>query len=161
MVNNLNFIPYSSIYAETFKALNVEWLSHYFEIEPYDEKVLSNPKEEILDPGGFIFMVKKELEIIGTFAFIKKGEGLFEFSKMAVTPSLRGIGIGNKIMQFAIQFAEQHHWNKLILYSNTSLENSIYLYRKYGFHEIPIDSTKLYARGNVKMELDLKANSLY
>lgn len=156
MASSLSFIPYSSAYAEAFKALNVEWLSHYFEVEPYDEKVLSNPKEEILDAGGFIFMVEKKQQTIGTFAFIKKAEGLFEFSKMAVTPHLRGQGIGNQIMQFAIQFAEQHHWNKLILYSNTSLENSIYLYRKYGFQEVPIDPGILYARGNIKMELDLK-----
>jgi hypothetical protein len=44
----------------------------------------------------------------------------------------------------------------LILYSSTILENSIHLYRKYGFIEVPIDSDIKYARGNIKMSLNLK-----
>jgi GNAT superfamily N-acetyltransferase len=75
---------------------------------------------------------------------------------MAITPKERGKGYGNKIVQFVIRFAEQHHWDKLILYSSTILENSIHLYRKYGFIEVPIDPDIKYARGNIKMELDLK-----
>ena len=38
---------------------------------------------------------------------------------MAVQPNQRGNGIGNKMMQFALRFAEQHHWKKVLLYSNT------------------------------------------
>jgi GNAT superfamily N-acetyltransferase len=102
-------------------------------------------------------MVLLEGKTIGTFAFIKKGEGLYEFSKMAVTPKERGKGYGNLMMQFAIRYAEQHHWRSLILYSSTILENSIYLYSKYGFKEVPIDPGIKYARGNIKMELILSA----
>ena len=57
--------------------------------------------------------------------------------KWRLIPALSGHGIGNKMMQFAIRFAEQHHWKKILLYSNTILENSIHLYRKYGFIEVP------------------------
>jgi hypothetical protein len=59
------------------------------------------------------------------------------------------------MMQFAIRYAEQHHWKTLILYSSTVLKNSIYLYRKYGFIEVPIESGILYARGDIKMILEL------
>ena len=72
---------------------------------------------------------------------------------MAVTPKQRGKGFGNQIVRFVIRFAEQHHWEKLILYSSTKLENSIHLYRKYGFIEVPIDPDIKYARGNIKMEI--------
>ena len=98
-------------------------------------------------------MASLNSEIIGTFAFIKKEEGVYEFSKMAVTPKQRGVGFGNQIVRFVIRFAEQHHWKKLILYSSTKLENSIHLYRKYGFIEVPIDPYIKYARGNIKMEI--------
>lgn len=155
MANLLEFRPYQSSDANDFKMLNVEWLETYFEVEPYDELVLSNPQTEIIDHGGSIFMVVLEGKTIGTFAFIKKGKGLYEFSKMAVTPKERGKGYGNLIMQFAIRYAEQHHWRSLILYSSTILENSIYLYSKYGFKEVPIDLGIKYARGNIKMELVL------
>jgi N-acetylglutamate synthase-like GNAT family acetyltransferase len=151
----LNIIPFESIHAQIFKNLNIEWLEAFFVVEPYDELVLSNPETEILNKNGFIFMTANENEIIGTFAFLKKGERLYEFSKMAVTPNERGKGYGNQIIQFAIHFAEQHKWEKIILYSSTILENSIYLYRKYGFTEIPIELDAQYARGNIKMELVL------
>ena len=151
----IDFRPYNQTDAQAFKSLNIEWLEAYFEVESYDELVLSNPQTEILDKGGSIFMVLKEGKTIGTFAFLKKGEGLYEFSKMALTPKERGKGYGNLMMQFAIRYAEQHHWNSLILYSSTILKNSIYLYRKFGFKEVPIDPDIKYARGNIKMELEL------
>jgi N-acetylglutamate synthase-like GNAT family acetyltransferase len=152
----LKFIPFESQYSNKFKSLNVEWLKSFFVVEPYDELVLSNPIEQIIDRGGYIFMVIHKRKIIGTFAFIKKEHSVYEFSKMAITPNQRGKGFGNQIVQFVIRFAEQHNWNKLILYSSTLLENSIHLYRKYGFIEVPIDPDIKYARGNIKMTIDFK-----
>ncbi|MDB3997691.1 GNAT family N-acetyltransferase [Flavobacteriaceae bacterium] len=153
MDNLLHFILFETEHSKEFKALNIEWLESFFVVEPYDELVLSNPIDQIITPGGFIFMASLNGEIIGTFAFIKKEEGVYEFSKMAVTPKQRGKGFGNQIVRFVIRFAEQHHWEKLILYSSTKLENSIHLYRKYGFIEVPIDPDIKYARGNIKMEI--------
>ena len=141
--------------SERFKALNIEWLKMYFEVEPIDEKVLSNPKTEILDSGGFIVMAEIQDKVVGTFAYIKKESSLYEFSKMAIDPRYRGRGYGNIMMQFAISFAKKRHWNKIILYSSTILKNSIHLYQKYGFVEVPMEANVIYSRGNIKMELDL------
>ena len=149
------FRKFTAADANDFKALNIEWLNTYFVVEEIDEKVLSHPQTEILDKGGFVFMVTLAEETVATFAYIKKAEGIYEFTKMAVKPLLRGKGIGNRIMQFAIRFAEQHHWKKILLYSNTLLENSIHLYRKYGFIEVPLEKDTIYSRGNIKMELSL------
>ena len=44
---------------EKFKSLNLEWLDRYFKVEPIDELVLNNPEREIVDKGGFIFMIQK------------------------------------------------------------------------------------------------------
>ncbi len=151
----VNFRKFTSKDAEEFKALNVEWLKKYFEVEPIDERVLSNPKGEILDLGGFIMMAEIKGEVIGTFAFIKKKNKLYEFSKMAINPKHRGKGYGNVMMQFAISFAKNHNWNKIILYSSTILKNSIHLYRKYGFLEVTMEDHVIYSRGNIKMELAL------
>ena len=152
---DLLFRKYTPADAAVFKALNIEWLETYFEVEEIDERVLSHPDTEILAPGGYIFMVENQGEVVGTFAYIKKEEGVYEFSKMAVQPNQRGNGIGNKMMLFALRFAEQHHWKKVLLYSNTILENSIHLYRKYGFIEVPLEPNGLYSRGNIKMEIKL------
>lgn len=151
----IKFREFTAKDSEQFKALNIEWLKKYFEVEPIDERVLSNPRSEILDSGGFIFMAEIKDEVIGTFAFIKKGTQIFEFSKMAIDPKFRNKGYGNVMMQFAISFAKKYRWNKIILYSNTILKNSIHLYFKYGFIEVPMEADVIYSRGNIKMELDL------
>ena len=154
-MTKISFKKFSKIDSEKFKSLNLEWLNRYFKVEPIDELVLNNPKREVIDKGGFIFMIEKNSDIIGTFAFIKKSENIYEFSKMAIIPDERGNGYGNKAMKFLIQFAKKKKWTRLILYSNTKLKNSIHLYRKYGFKEIPIEKNLIYSRGNIKMELSL------
>ena len=151
----IKFREFTAKDSEQFKALNIEWLKKYFEVEPIDERVLSNPRSEILDSGGFIFMAEIKDEVIGTFAFIKKGNQIFEFSKMAIDPKFRNKGYGNVMIQFAISFAKKYRWNKIILYSNTILKNSIHLYFKYGFIEVPMEADVIYSRGNIKMELEL------
>ena len=154
-MTKISFKKFSKIDTEKFKSLNLEWLDTYFKVEPIDKLVLNNPEREVIDKGGFIFMIQKNYNTIGTFAFIKKSEKIYEFSKMAITPNERGNGYGNMAMEFLIQFAKNKKWSKLILYSNTKLKNSIHLYRKYGFKEVPLEKNLIYSRGNIKMELSL------
>lgn len=154
-MTSIQFRKFSTNDAAVFKSFNIEWLKRYFVVEEIDELVLSHPQTEIIDKGGSIFMATLNNKSIGTFAFIKVDDRVFEFSKMAIDPAHRNKGYGNSMLKFAIRFAEQHHWRKIILYSNTILENSIHLYRKYGFVEVAVEQNATYARSNIKMELTL------
>ena len=156
MMNELQFIKFASEYKSDFVRLNYDWLNEYFEIESYDREVLESCEQTIIAKGGHIFFALLDHKVVGTFAYIKIEEGVYELSKMAVTKSLRSRGIGNQIIAFSIRFAEQHHWKKLILYSSRKLKNSIHLYRKYGYIEVPLENNAPYKRGDIKMELDLK-----
>jgi len=156
MMNELQFIKFASEYKSDFVRLNYDWLNEYFEIEPYDREVLESCEQTIIAKGGHIFFALLDHKVVGTFAYIKIEEGVYELSKMAVTKSLRSRGIGNQIIAFSIRFAEQHHWKKLILYSSRKLKNSIHLYRKYGYIEVPLENNAPYKRGDIKMEHDLK-----
>jgi len=150
-----NIIPFSSDLKQHFINLNIEWLETYFYVEPHDAELLNNCEEVIIDKGGFIFFYNENDKILGTFALIKVTDTIFELGKMAVSPKSRGKGIGQKMIQFCIDFAESKNWKKIILYSNTKLENSIYIYRKYGFEEILIEKNNPYSRGDIKMEIKL------
>lgn len=154
-MSKLLFRKFESKDSAVFKALNVAWLKEYFEVEPYDEKVLGNPEEEIIAQGGHILMADFEGQPIGTFAYIKREESVYEFSKMAIAEAFRGKGYGNEMMKFSLHYAEKHHWKKLIIYSSRKLKNAIHLYRKYGYIEIPIEENAFYSRGDIKMELVL------
>ena len=84
---------------------------------------------------------------------MKVEDGIYELTKMAVRTDQRGRKIGQKLMQYCIDFGKQNKFKKLILYSNTKLENAIYIYRKYGFIEIDQEAEVPYERSNIKMEL--------
>lgn len=147
-------IPFDVKYAKDFYELNVSWLEKFFYVEPYDEKVLSNPKEYIIDNGGYIFFIKLDSKIIGTAAFINQ-KSYFELSKMAVTQEYQGLQLGKKLIKHCISFAKEKKWNSITLYSHRKLETAINLYKKVGFIEIPLEKDVHYERANIKMKLDL------
>jgi GNAT superfamily N-acetyltransferase len=149
----MKIVPFHSKYASAFYELNIEWLETYFYVEDYDKEVLSAPEKYIIQPGGHIFFIIEDDLVLGTVALLKSEEGVFELTKMAVLPNQRGRGIGQKLVQHCINFAEEEGFTRLLLYSNTVLKNAIYIYRKYGFIEIPVESDSPYDRSDIKMEL--------
>lgn len=152
---NIKIVPFRPEFSENFKDLNIAWLTKYFWVEPHDEEVLGNPIQYIIEPGGNIFFAREGEQIIGTVALMKMEEGVFELTKMAVTPQSQGKKIGQKLMEHTLNYAKAQGWNTLIIYSNRKLENAIYIYKKYGFKEIPIEENNPYSRGDIKMELKL------
>jgi GNAT superfamily N-acetyltransferase len=146
-------IPFDERFTADFGRLNFEWLEEYFHVEDYDRKVLTNPREHILDKGGHIFMALIGEEAVGTVALIRRGEGVYELSKMGVTPKFQGLRVGQKLIYHAINFAGQQNFERLFLDSNTVLEPAIRLYRKVGFREIPVPTDSPYERCNIRMEL--------
>ena len=156
MSNTVEIVHFQKAYSQAFYDLNIEWLKTYFYVEPYDEEVLSNPDKYIIDKGGHIFFSKLGNAVVGTVALMPTDrEGIFELTKMAVSPEHRGHKIGQKLMQYCIDFAKKEQYKALMLYSNTKLENAIYIYRKYGFVEMPQEPEAPYKRSNIKMELTI------
>ncbi len=68
----IQIIPYSAARGPFFKSLNVEWLEKYFQVEPIDTRLLSNPQVEIIDPGGHIFFISDDDAVVGTAALLKE-----------------------------------------------------------------------------------------
>ncbi len=153
-INKLKIISFKEEYAEHFKDLNIEWLEKYFYVEDHDREVLNNARTYIIDKGGYIFFALYKGEVAGTLALINEEEG-YELSKMAVSPKFQGLKIGQQLMQYSIHFARNKKWSKLLLYSNTILENAIYIYKKYGFEEVDLETDNPYNRSDIKMVLKL------
>lgn len=149
--NKIEIIDFAEGLEEPIKTLNYEWLEKYFKVEESDIRSLSNPKEEIIDKGGFIFYAKLNNEIVGTCSLLQKNDTTFEIGKMAVSENAQGHRIGTLLLEHCLNFAKNHRIETLILYSNTQLAPAIHLYRKYGFYEIEMEKG-LYERANIKME---------
>ena len=154
MIKNHSIIPYTRNLSQNFKDLNLEWLEKYFYVEPHDKDLLERCEEVIIDKGGYIFFYQEGKKIVGTFALIKIKNNIFELGKMAVTESHQGRGIGQKLLLFCLDFSRNKKWDKLVLYSFTKLKNSIFIYKKFGFIEVSLETDNPYERGNIKMELN-------
>lgn len=153
----LEIIPFEIQYAKDFYRLNIEWLKTHFYVEPFDEEVLSHPDKYITNKGGYIFFVRRVDQILGTVALMPTDDPkVFELTKMAVLPSERGQKIGQKLLQHCIDFGKSKKFDALMLYSARKLENAIYIYRKYGFIELELETNSPYKRSDIKMELSLK-----
>lgn len=148
--------PYNTSYQNTFKALNEEWISHYFEMEEADYKPLDNPQTYILDNGGHIFVALYKNSPVGVCALLKMDDGHYdyEFAKMAVSPKVQGKNIGFLLGQAALQKAKELGASRIYLESNTVLKPAINLYQKLGFKKI-VGHTTPYKRCNIQMELML------
>lgn len=153
--NTTTIIPFDPQYAKDFARLNVEWLEKYFVVEPLDQQLLEQCEETIITKGGYIFFAKVNDTIAGTFSLIKLSDKKYELGKMAVSPKFQGQKIGQQLLEHCITFAKNKGWTEVILYSNTILESAIYIYKKFGFVEIPIETDPIYKRSNIKMKLEL------
>jgi GNAT superfamily N-acetyltransferase len=152
--NQIEIILYQDELKDKIRLLNYEWLEKYFRVEEGDKIALTNPKEQVIDRGGFIFFVFKGDSIIGTAALLRKSNFVFELGKMVVAPTARGTDVGTRLLKHCIQFAFRQGIEKMIHYSNTCLAPSIHLYQKYGFRKIALEKG-LYEQANIKMELNL------
>jgi ribosomal protein S18 acetylase RimI-like enzyme len=149
--NLVDIIEFSEELYEPIKTLNYEWLEKYFRIEEGDVASLSDPQKHIIDKGGHIYYAKLNGEIVGTASLLKKSETVYELGKLAVSDKAQGHGIGTILIEHCLNIAKQKQITILILYSNTTLQSAIHLFRKYGFEEVELESG-VYERANIKME---------
>lgn len=125
----MKIIEYQDSLKEHIKRLNLEWIEKYFYVEPADEILISDPKTQIIDQGGFIYFAVIDHEIVGTVTLMKVDDSTYEIGKMAVTEKHQGKGIGEKLLHHSVQQAKLLGLKKLILYSNKRLTAAINLYR--------------------------------
>ena len=143
--------------ATAFRTLNEEWITRYFTLEATDRETLGDPENKILRKGGQIFMVYDAHQPVGCVALIPMGDGVYELSKMAVSPELRGKGIGRRLLEHAVAQAKLIGAKSLFLGSNARLANAVHLYESIGFRHVPAERLPkmAYTRANVFMEMPL------
>lgn len=145
-------VDYDPSLRSAFRHLNLEWLERWFSVEPVDEEVLGDPERYVLAEGGHILFAVVAGEAVGTVALRAEGDGVYELTKMAVTPQLRGRGIGRQLVDAAIERFLTIGGDRLFLESNHRLEAAVSLYESAGFvHRSPSD-TSAYGRADVFME---------
>ncbi|WP_338520185.1 GNAT family N-acetyltransferase [Alteromonas gracilis] len=65
---------------------------------------------------------------------MKKGDGIFELTKMGVVSSARGLKVGEALLKQVIEQAPLIAHNTLFLLTNKKCEAAIHLYDKNGLY---------------------------
>ncbi|AWK02824.1 MarR family transcriptional regulator [Flavobacterium crocinum] len=156
--DQIEIVTYNPKYKKSFKDLNIEWISNYFEVEPNDIKALDHAEEYIIAKGGEIFSAVLNDDVLGVCALVKNNteDYDYELAKMAVSPKAQGKGVGLLLAQSAIEWASEKGASKIYLESNTKLQPAIKLYEKLGFKEIKGISSS-YNRVDIQMMLILNS----
>jgi len=150
----VRIVDYQPKYAQAFYDLNYAWISDTYEVEPEDEKTLSDPETYYLKDGGAILIALYGDEPVGTCALKRDGD-VVEMSKMTVSKSMRGKKLGELLGNAVLEKARELGAKKVILYSNRrGSAAGINLYKKLGFTEVSLTGHN-FKRADIKMELDL------
>ncbi|TDP00013.1 bifunctional helix-turn-helix transcriptional regulator/GNAT family N-acetyltransferase [Marinomonas balearica] len=163
--NQLFLEPYSSRHGTCFYDLNMAWLESHFmnQIEPQDFHSLGNP-EKVVEEGGEVWCAvdrrkgHEDAQVIGVFALKprdKLTKDSIELSKMTVTPSEQGNGVGRYMLTHAFRRARALDYKTLCLESARKLKSAIHLYDSFGFKEVNVDKFS-YHRTDVYMALDIQ-----
>ncbi len=80
-MGQIKIVDYEPAHQPYFDRLNRDWIEEYFVIEAFDEYVLSNPEEAILNKGGSILMALYDGAVAGTVGLRKLDRNTFELPK--------------------------------------------------------------------------------
>jgi N-acetylglutamate synthase-like GNAT family acetyltransferase len=147
-------INYEDKYITDFQRLNLEWLEKYNLVESHDLEILNYPQENIINQGGFLFLLLEDNKVVGSAGLFKINDEEYELIKMAVAPEHRGKKFGNMLLEKCIARAKEVSAQKLILFSNSRLQTAISLYEKFGFQHVAVVDAP-FETADIKMELYL------
>ena len=119
---------------------------------PLSELVLSKDWK-----GQKIWIVENEGKVVGCIAIVRCGEGEAQLRWFILTPETRGMGLGKRLLEEAIQFSRRAKYRRIILWTFSELKTAIALYIRWGFKKTEEKPHQIWGRDLIeeKYELDL------
>ena len=152
-------VDYRPAFKKHFRALNEEWLTGRFKVEPGDAKVLADPNGRVLKRGGHILFALRRDQVVGTCALIRHPRGELELAKMAVAAAHRYRGVGTSLAVAAIERALDSGSAAVYLRTHPDLAAARHLYHKVGFRRViscPLPPAEV-SRDAITMRLNVDA----
>ncbi len=91
---------------------------------------------DFVPPAGCLLLARQSEEVVGCGAIRTFSATVGEIKRMWVSPRVRGMGVGRRLLKELELFALNHQWYAVRLDTNASLNEAIGLYLRSGYHEI-------------------------
>ena len=100
---------------------------------------------DLTPPAGVLLVATLHDESVGCGALRYHGEAPAEVKRMWVSPAVRGLGLGRRLLAELEALAVAHGVRTLRLETNRALTEAIDLYRSAGYQEVSAFNTEPYA----------------
>jgi ribosomal protein S18 acetylase RimI-like enzyme len=111
------------------------------------DPALSNPvhDEDLLPPAGLFLLATQGGEPVGCGAVKLHHNAPAEIKRVWVSDTVRGLGIGRRMLGELERHAAERGWTAVRLDTNRNLREAIAMYRSAGYYEIEPYNTERYA----------------
>jgi DNA-binding MarR family transcriptional regulator/GNAT superfamily N-acetyltransferase len=87
----------------------------------------------INNEGGELWIAEVNGEIVGSIAITKANDSVAQLRWFVLDEKFQGLGIGKKLIETALNFCKEKHYQNVFLWTVSTLETARYLYKKYHF----------------------------
>jgi DNA-binding MarR family transcriptional regulator/GNAT superfamily N-acetyltransferase len=107
---------------------------------------ISAGDEELTPPAGLLLVATVHAEPVGCGALIFRPDAAAEVKRMWISPTVRGLGLGRRLLTELEARAAAHGVRTLRLETNGTLTEAIGLYHSAGYREVDAFSDEPYAQ---------------
>jgi ribosomal protein S18 acetylase RimI-like enzyme len=123
--------------------------------EGFDPESDGEPElDDYVAPGGAFLIAQIFGEPAGCGALRTLAPGIGEIKRMWVSPEVRGLGVGRRLLETLELTARERNLRAVRLDTHSSLAEALQLYRSSGYREIPRYNDNPYAHHWLQKSLD-------
>ncbi|MBU9712494.1 GNAT family N-acetyltransferase [Evansella tamaricis] len=108
---------------------------------PMDLLLLADPSQERIEKYctiGEVFIIEDQDHVIGVIVLIKTSHDIMEIANIAVVEAFQGIGVGKKLLIYAIKTVKDRGYKAIEVCTGNSSIDQLAFYQKNGFRIIGV-----------------------
>lgn len=102
-----------------------------------------------------VWICEVEGKIVGFLLLMHRSEETAQLRYFYLEPEVRGIGLGNKLVQLFMDFLREKNYKRAYLWTTNEQETATKLYEKYGFKLTEEKESDAFGKSLIEQRFDL------